>query len=97
MSSYYRFWWRTCAVMCPLIGIILYASDVALKWVLLSPVIVAGVGLLLVLPFILAFGQVDRNLWSQDEYVKRRLRYQQKLREYEEDESYSDEEHEDEK
>lgn len=82
MSSYFRFWWRTCVVMCPLIFFVLFFSGVALKWVLLSTVLVAVVGLLLVLPFILAFGTVDRNLWSQDEYIKRRLRYKQKLSEY---------------
>jgi cell division protein FtsW (lipid II flippase) len=96
MSSYYRFWWRTCVVMCPLIFFVLYASGVALKWVLLSTVLVAVVGLLLVLPFILAFGSVDRDLWSQDEYIKRRLRYKQKLseydREYEDEDDLSDEE-----
>lgn len=83
MSSYYRFWLRTCCVMCPLIFFVLYASGVAIKWVLLSTVITAVVGLLLVLPFILLFGNADRSLWSPEEQMKRRLRYQEKLRAYE--------------
>ncbi|HEU4963450.1 MAG TPA: hypothetical protein VFV52_06245 [Bacilli bacterium] len=90
--SYYRFWWRTCLVFCPLLFLILYFSGVSLLHSALAMLIVAGGGLLLILPFILVFSRVDRTMWSPDEEIKRKLRYQQKLREWERQDDDEDEE-----
>lgn len=82
-SSYLRFWWRTCVVFCPLMFLVLYGSGVLWWKALLSALAVGVVGLLLVLPFILSWGSVDRSLWSPEEHIKRQIRYQKKLREWE--------------
>jgi hypothetical protein len=89
--SYYRFWWRTCLIFCPLLFLILWFSGVSLLKSALAMVIVAVGGLLLILPFILVFSRVDRTMWSPEEEIKRKLRYQQKLREWEEQDRYGDE------
>jgi hypothetical protein len=81
--SYTRFWWRTCVVFCPLVFIVLYASGVSLLWSLLSIPIVALGGLILISPFIFVFSQVDRTMWSPEEEIKRKLRYQEKQRQWE--------------
>lgn len=81
--SYFRFWWRTCIVFCPLVFIILWGSGVSLLVALLSALGVAVGGFLLVSPFIFVFSNVDRSMWSPEEEIKRKLRYQQKLREWE--------------
>jgi hypothetical protein len=76
-------------VFCPLVFIILYASGVSLQNSLLSAGLVAVVGIVLILPFIFVFTRVDRGLWSPEEEIKRRLRFEQKMRElegYDEDE-----------
>jgi hypothetical protein len=82
--SYYRFWWRTCLIFCPAVFLILYFSGVSLLNSLLSAIGTAVIGLLLILPFIFIFTRVDRTMWSPEEEIKRKLRYQQKLRELEE-------------
>jgi uncharacterized membrane protein len=56
---------------------------VSLTYSLLSAVAVAVVGILLIIPFVLVFNNVDRSMWSPEEEIKRKLRYQQKLREWE--------------
>jgi hypothetical protein len=92
LSSYFRFWWRTCVVFCPLTFFILFGSGVLWWKALLSALGVGIGGLLLVLPFILSFGTVDRSLWSPEEQIKRQIRYQQKLRQWENQEEDDDEE-----
>ena len=89
--SYFRFWWRTCIVFCPLVFIILWGSGVSLLVALLSALGVAVGGFLLVSPFIFVFSNVDRSMWSPEEEIKRKLRYQQKLREWEGREDEDDE------
>lgn len=89
--SYFRFWWRTCIVFCPLVFLILWGSGVSLLVSLLSAAGVAVGGLLLVSPFIFVFSNVDRSMWSPEEEIKRKLRYQQKLREWEGREDEDDE------
>lgn len=89
--SYYRFWWRTCLVFCPLLFLILYFSGVSLLQSLLAMGIVAVVGLLLILPFIFVFGRVDRTMWSPEEEIKRKLRYQEKLKQWENQDDDEDE------
>jgi hypothetical protein len=76
---YLRFWWRTCIVFCPLVFLILWGSGVSLLVSLLSVLGVAIGGFLLVSP------------WSPEEEIKRKLRYQQKLREWEGREDEDDE------
>lgn len=90
--SYYRFWWRTCLVFCPLVFFILYFSGVSLLWSLLSIPIIALGGLILILPFIFVFSRVDREWWSPEEEIKRKLRYQEKLREWEDRDDDEDDE-----
>lgn len=94
--SYYRFWWRTCLIFCPAIFFILYLSGVSLLYSLLSALGVAVIGLLLILPFIFVFSRVDRSMWSPEEEIKRKLRYQQKLREWERGDDEEEEEEDDE-
>lgn len=81
--SLYRFWLRCCLVFCPFIFLLLYMRGVSLTYSLLSAAGVAVVGILLILPFIFVFNNVDRSMWSPEEEIKRKLRYQQKLREWE--------------
>jgi len=95
LKQYYRFWWRTCLVFCPLVFFILYTSGVSLTYSLLSMLGVAVIGLLLVMPFILVFSRVDREMWSPEEELKRKIRFQEKLRAWREEE-YGPEEDEDE-
>ncbi|WP_152559172.1 hypothetical protein [Tumebacillus flagellatus] len=83
LSPYFRFWWRTCVVFCPLTFLILYGSGVIWWKALLSGLGVGVGGLVLVLPFILSWGNVDRSLWSQEEHMKRQIRYREKLRQWE--------------
>ena len=90
--SYFRFWWRTCIVFCPLVFLILWGSGLSLQTALLSALGVAVGGFLLVSPFIFVFSNVDRSMWSPEEEIKRKLRYQQKLREWEGREDEDDEE-----
>ncbi|MFD2168809.1 hypothetical protein [Tumebacillus lipolyticus] len=91
--SYIRFWWRTCLVFCPAVFLILFLSGVSLLYSVLSALGVAVIGMLLILPFIFVFSRVDRTMWSKEEEIKRKLRYQQKLREWEDqDEDESEEE-----
>ncbi|ASS75090.1 hypothetical protein CIG75_08945 [Tumebacillus algifaecis] len=92
--SYYRFWWRTCLIFCPTVFLILYLSGVSLLYSLLSGLGVAVIGLLLILPFIFIFSRVDRSMWSPEEEIKRKLRYQQKLREWEGQDDEEEEERE---
>ncbi|ARU63120.1 hypothetical protein CBW65_20650 [Tumebacillus avium] len=93
--SYYRFWWRTCLIFCPAVFLILYLSGVSLLYSLLSGLGVAVIGLLLILPFIFVFSRVDRSMWSPEEEIKRKLRYQQKLREWERGDDEEEEDDED--
>lgn len=90
--SLYRFWIRCCVVFCPAIFLILYLRGVSLTYSLLSALAVASVGILLILPFIFVFRNVDRTMWSPEEEIKRKLRYQQKLREWEESDDEEDDE-----
>ena len=78
-------------MFCPLVFIILWGSGVSLLVALLSALGVAVGGFLLVSPFIFVFSNVDRSMWSPEEEIKRKLRYQQKLREWEGREDEDDE------
>lgn len=89
--SLYRFWLRCCVVFCPAIFLILYMRGVSLTYSLLSAGAVAVVGILLILPFVFIFTRVDRTMWSPEEEIKRRLRYQQKMREWERGDDDEDE------
>ncbi|KEO84392.1 hypothetical protein EL26_04625 [Tumebacillus flagellatus] len=70
-------------MFCPLTFLILYGSGVIWWKALLSGLGVGVGGLVLVLPFILSWGNVDRSLWSQEEHMKRQIRYREKLRQWE--------------
>lgn len=83
--SYLRFWWRSAVVFAPIFFIVLYfGAHLSLVTALLSILVITFGGLLLMAPILLSLGRVDRTLWSEEAHEERQKRYQEKLKEWEE-------------
>lgn len=80
--QYVKFWVRSVILLIPITFVVLYfGSHVVLYKVLWAVFIEAAAGMLTVIPLIAVFGQVDRSLWSDDEYAVRIARKRARIQE----------------